>query len=138
MSSSTVARFGPFELHLDGSELRKRGRRVKVPPKPMRVLVLLVRARARVVTREALRREVWGEETFVDFEHALNFSIRKLRAALGDSATKPKYIETLPRHGYRFIAEIEKDDGSSPTQPDAISAPVLNPIEQPDAVQNQA
>jgi DNA-binding winged helix-turn-helix (wHTH) protein len=97
--------FGAFDLDLETGELRRRGRGVKLSPKPLRVLALLAGSPGRLVTREAIRKELWDSDTFVDFEHALNFCIREVRAALGDCAKKPRYIETLPRRGYRFIAE---------------------------------
>src|SRR5882724_1249281 len=97
--------FGAFDLDLETGELRRRGRAVKLSPKPLQVLALLARSPGRLVTREAIRKELWGSDTFVDFEHALNFCIREVRAALGDHAKRPRYVETLPRRGYRFIAE---------------------------------
>jgi DNA-binding winged helix-turn-helix (wHTH) protein/cytochrome c-type biogenesis protein CcmH/NrfG len=105
-------RFGRFELDLETGELRRRGRIVRLSPRPMQVLTLLVRSPKHLVTREAIRKEVWGADTFVDFEHALNFCIREIRSALGDKAHKPRYIETLPRRGYRFIAEATNGEAS--------------------------
>jgi DNA-binding winged helix-turn-helix (wHTH) protein len=99
-------RFGAFELDIGTGELRRKRRTVRLSPKPLQVLALLARSPGQLVTREEIRNALWGSDTFVDFEHALNFSIREVRAALGDSAKKPRYIETLPRRGYRFIAEI--------------------------------
>src|SRR6266851_4758200 len=97
--------FGAFDLDLETGELRRRGRAVKLSPQPLQVLALLAGSPGRLVTREAIRKELWDADTFVDFEHALNFCIREVRAALRDSAKKPRYIETLARRGYRFIAE---------------------------------
>ena len=97
-------RFGAFELNLETWELRRDGRAVRLSPKPTELLALLVRSADRLVTREAIRKALWGPDTFVDFEHALNFSIREVRAALGDNAKAPRFIETVPRRGYRFIA----------------------------------
>jgi DNA-binding winged helix-turn-helix (wHTH) protein len=113
-------RFGAFDLDLETGELRRRGRIVRLPPKPLQVLALLVRSRGRLVSRETIRREVWGMDTYVDFEHALNFSIRTIREALKDNAQKPRYIETLPRRGYRFIAETASETpGASSGDPSA-------------------
>jgi len=100
-------KFGLFELDLDRQELRRDGVPCRLQPQPFTVLTKLVGAGNRVVAREDLRRELWGNETFVDFEQGLNYCIRQIRAALGDDAQNPRYIETLPRKGYRFIAPIE-------------------------------
>ena len=107
MLPASRIRFGTFELDIGTAELWKRGRKLKFPPKPLRVLALLVASPGELVTRETIRSEIWGDEVFVNFEQGLNFSIRKLRSVLGDSARKPKFIETLPRRGYRFIAAID-------------------------------
>jgi DNA-binding winged helix-turn-helix (wHTH) protein len=100
-------RFGPFELDTGSAELWKSGARVKLQLQPFRVLALLASQPGRLLTREEIQREVWSDGTYVDFEQALNFCIRQIRAALGDQATTPRYIETLPRRGYRFIGEVE-------------------------------
>jgi DNA-binding winged helix-turn-helix (wHTH) protein len=100
-------RFGPYELDTDSAELWKSGARVKLQLQPFRVLALLASQPGRLLSREEIQREVWSDGTFVDFEQALNFCIRQIRAALGDHATTPRYIETLPRRGYRFIGEVE-------------------------------
>src|SRR5215471_9749021 len=97
--------FGPFELDLESGELRKHGRTVRLSPKPWKVLALLATAPGRLVTRESIRKELWDSDIHVDFEHALNFCIREVRTTLGDRADKPRYIQTLPKRGYRFIAE---------------------------------
>lgn len=99
-------RFGPFELDASAGELRKAGNLIKLQPQPFQVLVLLADRAGTVVTREEIRRCLWSDSTFVDFEHGINFSINQIRGALGDSADKPRYIETLPRRGYRFIARV--------------------------------
>jgi DNA-binding winged helix-turn-helix (wHTH) protein/Tol biopolymer transport system component len=118
-----VYRFGVFELEGGGGELRKHGRPIKLPPQPGKVLSLLVEHPGEVVSREEVQRQIWGEGTFVDFEHALNVCIRQLRETLNDDAKAPRYIETLPRVGYRFIAPVEQvelaeiDSGVSETAP---------------------
>jgi eukaryotic-like serine/threonine-protein kinase len=106
-SHSSVLRFGAFEADLQTLELRKNGRLVSIPPQPFKVLSLLAGRAGELVTREEIQKELWGGDTFVDFEQGLNFCIKRLRAALGDDAEKPRYIETLPRRGYRFVAEVE-------------------------------
>jgi Tol biopolymer transport system component/DNA-binding winged helix-turn-helix (wHTH) protein len=106
--------FGPFEVHTEAGELRKRGIRVRLSGQPFQILLVLLAHPGEVVTREQLREEVWGAGTFVDFEHGLNAAINKLRRALSDSPENPRYIETLAGRGYRFIGTLER------TQPTAI------------------
>src|SRR5215831_18814113 len=100
-------RFGPFELDAARGELRKHGVRVRVPNQPSQILTTLVAASPRIVTREELRQQIWSDKTFVDFEHGLSVAVNKLRQALADSAEKPRYVETIPGQGYRFIAPVE-------------------------------
>ena len=98
--------FGVFELDLQAGELRKSGVLLHLPPQPFKILALLASRPAELVTREEIRSQVWGADTFVDFEHGLNFAIKKIRDALGDDPETPRYIQTLPRRGYRFIAPV--------------------------------
>jgi DNA-binding winged helix-turn-helix (wHTH) protein len=98
--------FGPFELRTDSGELFRDRVRVGLQPQPARLLELLARRSGEVVSREEIQRHLWGENTFVEFEQGLNFSIRKIRIALEDSATDPRYLETVPRRGYRFLAPV--------------------------------
>jgi DNA-binding winged helix-turn-helix (wHTH) protein len=100
-------RFGQFELDVDAVELRRQGRRLKVQPQPFKLLVLLARRAGSLVGREDIRTELWPDGTFVDFDQSVNFAVRQIRDALGDSAERPLYIETIPRRGYRFIAPVE-------------------------------
>jgi len=102
-----VVRFGVFEVNILSGELRKNGLLIRVPGQPFKILALLLERPGEVVTRDELRRSLWSAETFVDFEHSLNSAIKKLREALGDSAENPRYIETLPRVGHRFIAPVQ-------------------------------
>ena len=104
----TLLRFDQFQLDVTTGELRKSGAPVKLPPQPARVLVLLARNAGRLVTREDIQREVWRTDTFVDFEQGLNYCLKEIRAALGDDARAPKFIETLPKRGYRFLASIDR------------------------------
>jgi len=115
-SEPSLLRFGVFDLDIKSGELRKAGVDVKLPPQPSRVLVLLASRPWQLVTREELRQQVWGKETFVDFEHGLNSCIKQIRAVLHDDAEAPRYIETRPRRGYRFIAPVEKLSASKATQ----------------------
>jgi DNA-binding winged helix-turn-helix (wHTH) protein/tetratricopeptide (TPR) repeat protein len=100
--------FGPYEADFSSNELRKGGTRVKIQDLPLRLLSVLAEKPGRVVSREEVQKRLWPEDTFVDFEDGLNTAVRKLREALGDDPEKPRYIETIPRHGYRFIAEVKR------------------------------
>src|SRR5580704_19623340 len=102
----TRIRFDEFELDVSSGELRKGGILIKLQPQPFRVLLLLIERAGQVVTREEIQQCVWGDSTFVDFEHGINFSINQIRGALCDGAEKPRYIETVPRRGYRFIGPV--------------------------------
>jgi Tol biopolymer transport system component/DNA-binding winged helix-turn-helix (wHTH) protein len=105
---SCIARFGIFEADLHTGELRKNGNRVRLQGQPFQVLAILLEHSGELVTREEMRRKVWPKDTFVDFEHALSTAITKIRIALGDDADNPRFVETLPRRGYRFIAPLDK------------------------------
>jgi TolB-like protein/DNA-binding winged helix-turn-helix (wHTH) protein/Tfp pilus assembly protein PilF len=107
-------RFGPFEVSTRTHELHKQGRKLKLRPQPYQVLLLLLENGGDVVTREQVRARVWASDTFVDFEHGLNTAIKELRGVLSDSAKEPRYVETLPRVGYRLIVRVEKESGLVP------------------------
>jgi len=107
---ASVVRFGTFEVSLQSGEVRKAGVRIRVQQQPMKLLELLLERPGEVITREELRGRVWPDESFGDFDQAVNIAIAKLRSALGDSAENPRYIETLPKRGYRFIAEVSVVD----------------------------
>src|SRR5215475_14096893 len=125
MSEATpVLRFDVFELDTAAGELRRQGDRIKLPPQPLRVLELLVRRGGEVVTRTDIRDRIWSD-SFVDFEQSLNFCIRQIREALGDNAEAPRFIETLPRRGYRFLLPVEA------AQPPAEPKPSLRIIVLP-------
>jgi DNA-binding winged helix-turn-helix (wHTH) protein/tetratricopeptide (TPR) repeat protein/TolB-like protein len=102
-------RFGVFEVDLRAAELRKRGVRIKLQEQPFQILSLLLEHPGEVVTREELRQKLWPAHTFVDFDRSLNKAMTKLRSALADSAESPRYVETIPRHGYRFLASVQTD-----------------------------
>ena len=106
-SRSQILSFDQFELDLEAQQLRKAGAVVRLQPQPFKVLLVLVSRAGKVVSRDDLRREVWGGETFVDFEQGLNFCVRQVRVVLGDDAQSPRYVETIPRRGYRFVARVE-------------------------------
>jgi DNA-binding winged helix-turn-helix (wHTH) protein/Flp pilus assembly protein TadD len=122
--------FGGFELRLDSSELLRDGAPVKLQLRPARVLALLALRAGAVVSREEIRREVWGEE-HVDFDFALNYCIRQIRRALDDSAEQPRFVETLPRVGYRFLAPVEARRTEPQTLPLAQPAPQPAPTPAP-------
>jgi TolB-like protein/DNA-binding winged helix-turn-helix (wHTH) protein/Tfp pilus assembly protein PilF len=106
-------RFGVFELDLGEGELRREGLPVKLQPQPVKVLALLASNPGRTVAREELKAEVWGDSTFVDFDRGLNFCVLQIRTALGDDADNPRFVQTVPRKGYRFVAPVEKLDGTA-------------------------
>ena len=105
-ATERLLRFGVYELNLDAEELRKDGIPIKLPPQPIKVLSLLASRAGQVVTREEIQQDVWGEGTYVDFEHGLNQCIKQIRTALNDNADRPVYVETIPRRGYRFLAPV--------------------------------
>ena len=111
--SPRTARFGVFEADLDGGELRKHGLRLKLSDQPFQILAMLLARPGEIVSREELRELLWPSDTFVDFDHGLNNAVMKLREVLGDSSEHPRFIETLPRRGYRFIAPVESKNAVS-------------------------
>jgi TolB-like protein/DNA-binding winged helix-turn-helix (wHTH) protein/Tfp pilus assembly protein PilF len=129
----TILRFGTFEVNVRAGELRKQGVRIKLQEQPFQVLAALLGRPGEVVTREELRGKLWPAETFVDFDHGLNAAIKRLRDALGESAENPVFIETLPKHGYRFIATtvpdgIQKERSQSPPKQWVLPLVVAVPI----------
>jgi DNA-binding winged helix-turn-helix (wHTH) protein len=126
--ANRVFRFGIYEADARTGELRKQGARVRLQEQPFQVLVMLLERPGELVTREEICQRLWGAETFVDFDHSLNTAINKLREALNDSAAEPRYIETLARRGYRFIA-VAETAGSAAAAPAAegVSADALPP-----------
>lgn len=110
--SGDRVRFGNFEVDLVSSEIYRKGKRVQIQEQPFRILAMLLDRPGEMITREALRLALWPEDTFVDFEAGLNTAMRKLRSALADDAGQPRYVETLPRRGYRFIAPIQSRKSS--------------------------
>src|SRR2546422_2297679 len=105
-SSFRTRGFGVFEVDLKAAELRKHGVRIKLQEQPFQILSLMLEHPGEVVTRDELRQKLWPAHTFVDFDRSLNKAMTKLRSALGDSAESPRYVETIPRHGYRFLAPV--------------------------------
>ena len=122
-----ILHFGVFEADLKAGELRKHGLRLKLPEQPFQVLVLLLEKPGEIVTREELRNRLWPEDTFVDFDHGLNNAVMRLREVLGDASENPRFVETIPRRGYRFIAPVMGSAfPATPAQPEveAGEAPV--------------
>jgi cholera toxin transcriptional activator len=105
-AAGRVFRFGMFEADEAVGELRKRGLRIKLHSQPFQVLLMLLERPAELITREEMRQRLWGEDTFVDFDHGLNSAVNKVREALNDSASHPRYVETVSGKGYRFIAPV--------------------------------
>ena len=112
-SASQVVRFGVFEVDLQAAELRKNGVKIKLQEQPFQILALLLKRPGTVVTREEVQHKLWPDGTFVDFEHSLNAAVKRLREALGDSADTPRFVETIPRRGYRFIYPVERPGWAS-------------------------
>lgn len=109
--------FAVFEVDLAAGELRKNGNRVRLQEQPFQILVNLLDRAGEVVTRDELRQKLWPADTFVDFDHSLNTAVNKLREALGDSASSPRYVETLARRGYRFLAPVHRAESKSLDSP---------------------
>jgi eukaryotic-like serine/threonine-protein kinase len=114
--SPRSVRFGVFEVDLEGGELRKSGLKIALQVQPFRVLRLLLENPGKVVTREEIQQQLWTADTFVEFDRGLNTAITKVREALGDSAVSPRFIETVPRRGYRFLVPVENIDGKKPEE----------------------
>ena len=108
-SSRHIVQFGVFELDPDAGELRKNGAKIRLQDQPFQVLQILLKQPGKVIPREELQQRIWPSDTFVDFDHGINNAIKRLREALGDTAETPRYIETFPRRGYRFVGKIENE-----------------------------
>src|ERR1700678_3601990 len=113
-------RFGIFEADAATGELRRQGMRIKLNAQPFQVLLLLLARPGQLLTREEICRELWPDGTFVDYEHGVNSALNRLREALGDKASNPRFVETLARRGYRFVAPVER---ITAVEQDALEAP---------------
>jgi DNA-binding winged helix-turn-helix (wHTH) protein len=131
LHSSRVIRFGIFEVDLQCGELRKAGLKLKLTGQPFQVLAILLEHPGEVVTREELQKRLWPD-TFVDVEHNLNAAINKIREVLGDSAETPRFVETLPRRGYRFIDDLNHENAKVPGQTDFVRLSRGTSSEKPD------
>ena len=114
-TGSAVRRFGAFELDLEAERLLKNGRTIRIQPQPFRLLCLLTNRPGLLVTREEIQAALWAGDTFVDFDQGVNFAIKQVRDALGDSAEDSLYVQTVPKRGYRFLAPVET--GPEPVEP---------------------
>jgi DNA-binding winged helix-turn-helix (wHTH) protein len=122
-----LLRFGVFEMDLLAGELRKNGRRIPLQEQPFQVLVRLIENAGQVVTRDHLRQTIWPADTFVDFDHSLNTAVNKIRESLGDSASSPRFVETLARRGYRFIAPVDCASATEASMPVETAVSTSNP-----------
>ena len=118
-------RFGPFQVDVRSGELRKHSIRIKLQDQPFRVLQVLLEHPGEVVTREELQRQIWPVDTFVDFDRGLNNAVKRLREALSDSADQPRYIETLPKRGYRFMAAVQGVNGKNGSEAETLASPIV-------------
>jgi DNA-binding winged helix-turn-helix (wHTH) protein len=118
VGSGSVFQFGAFELDLQARELRKRGIRVKLQDQPLQILFLLIECAGEVVTREQIQKKLWCVDTFVDFENSINGAVRRLRDALGDTSENPRFVETVARHGYRFVAPVSRHPATDAPAPE--------------------
>lgn len=114
-----LLRFDAFEVDLRAGELYKAGRKVKLQVQPFQVLAMLLESPGEVVTREEMQKRLWPADTFVDFDHSVNTAVKKLRQALGDDKKKPKFVETLPKRGYRFLGTVKKPAGGASEETEA-------------------
>jgi TolB-like protein len=113
MLSPRIILFGPFAAHLDSGELRREGHKIRLQAQPFDLLVMLLGRPGEVVSREEIRNRLWPADTFVDFDHSLGTAINKIRSALNDSAEAPRFVETLPKRGYRFVADVHESPVAS-------------------------
>jgi len=137
-SPGRILRFGVFQINLAARELRKHGVRVRLPGQPFCILSMLLERPGEVVTREEMRQRLWAADTFVDFEHGLNSAIKKLRHVLGDSPENSRYVETLPRLGYRFVAPVQEVSAAVPQPSDVpVSTNLVEPVRTREAALKQ-
>jgi cholera toxin transcriptional activator len=130
-----IFRFGVFEADANSGELRKAGVRLRLQEQPFQVLMLFLERPGEVITREEIQQKLWPADTFVDFDHSLNTIINKIREALNDSATNPRFIETLAKRGYRFLAAVEKVG----IQPDSrVEQPPMNGLAQKESAEKRS
>src|SRR5438552_984804 len=129
-SAPVRLRFGVFEVDLRAGELRKHGVRLRLQEQPFQILAMLLERPGETVTREELRNRLWTAETFVDFDHGVNKAVNRIRDALGDSATSPRFVETVARRGYRFIADVANAEGVPGARPEIASGDARSPQDE--------
>ena len=125
--ASAVRRFGSFELDLEAERLLKSGRTIRIQPQPFRLLCLLTKRPGALVTREEIQTALWAGDTFVDFDQGVNFAIKQVREALGDSAEDSLYVQTVPKRGYRFLAPIETGPDLGPEAAEPVVTGSVDP-----------
>ena len=132
-----ILHFGVFEVDLKACELRKHGLRLKLPEQPFQILSVLLENPGEIVTRDELRSRLWPGDTFVDFDHGLNNAVMRLREVLGDSSESPRFVETIPRRGYRFIAPVAGAflPAASATEAEAVNGHVPGEAGKPQLLQ---
>ena len=118
--------FGVYELDRDAAELRKHGVLIRLQEQPFRVLAILAGRPGEIITREELQEQIWGKDTFVDFDQSLNKAVNRVREVLHDDAGHPQYVETVPRRGYRFVAPVTGIGSAELQRPTAVEDPVSN------------
>src|SRR5277367_6454695 len=126
--SGRLVKFGIFEADLASREIRKNGARIRLQDQPFQVLAVLLEKPGGVVTRDELRQQIWPSDTFIDFDKGLNVAINKIREALGDSAENPRFVETLPRRGYRFLAPLDGTHEDPPKRGAPIDSIAVLPL----------
>jgi cholera toxin transcriptional activator len=134
-------RFAAFEADVSSGELRKHGLRIKLPDQSFQLLAMLLERPRQIVTREEFHKKLWPGDTFVDFDHGLNNAMNRLREALGDTAESPRFVETLPRRGYRFVANVDGaviPEASRPTSSALPAERALPPTAEKAAAQSPA
>src|ERR1022692_2729296 len=119
--------FGPFEVNIRTGQLLKSGVRIRLSGQPLQILLIVLAQSGEVVTSEQLREQIWKEGTFVDFEHGLHAAVNKLRRCLGDSADNPRYVETVPGRGYRFIGVVERHRAAIPFEAGSLGPSPVSP-----------
>src|SRR5258708_4763655 len=136
-TSARIVRFGIFEVDLNELELRKNGLRLKLPEQPFQILTMLLERPGEIITRDELRNRLWQTDTFVDFDHGLNNAVMRLREVLGDSSDNPRFVETIPRRGYRFIAHVDEflpaPPASAAHEPAVNQIAIVTPAAQPES-----
>jgi DNA-binding winged helix-turn-helix (wHTH) protein len=126
--ASQIITIGDYELDVDAGELRRLGRPIRLQPQPFKLLTLLVSRAGQVVTRDDIRKELWAEDTFVDFDQGANYCIRQIREALRDDAERPVFVATVPKRGYRFIAPVHRHGPAEAPRPTGVDTKLMRAV----------